>query len=312
MFSTLSQLPLLLTAIAPMSNPTPSPGVDWQAAEQVLKVVGVLAAAVWACYQLIYLRTIVPQVEFKFDWNMQPINAPQTSVPAALVTARHQKHALKRRCSPEARYLGILTVRFKNCGKTKIDLRSNGSHVCGIRYALVRDIGMVPGFTISNSNPLPQALEDGGKIFTNHAWIEPNETIDDVLILTFDRSDVAAIFFHCHVFQSNYSKRRLSAVSAFPLSFAPTKLESSTEDEEEAYKVESRIVAGLRDSIASAKHCLFKLPSGDLRTRIQGLVGNAEQTLANLKKSPNDKRLLSAAAIIDKEWTAIMTGMSKM
>jgi hypothetical protein len=81
-------------------------------------------------------------------------------------------------------------IRVTNIGASKVSLNQHGT---GLVVAFPADVQHVaPDDVAWSPVVLPGGNECWFEIFTEHAWVEPNETVSDDLLLDFDRTPMIA------------------------------------------------------------------------------------------------------------------------
>jgi hypothetical protein len=235
--------------------------------QSVAAAAAVIGGAVWGYFRFVRFRTLKPRLEFSFDWSCAD--------------------------DGETKSVAILTLRLRNPGNAKVDLRREKDEPrCFLKYALITaDLAHDALSLIS----LPvDELEHLDTVFLAHKWIEPSEAIDDVKILHIQRQGVLAAQFEVVI----YGAQKWSASAAFPLLGA--NMSSKSEDEQDQYQETEAVKEGLKNSLARARRALKHL-AGDDKTTLEGIIQETASLLGSLGSGLVGSHLLGEAKRLKRE-----------
>ena len=232
----------------------------WETANQVtssiqniITVIAICVGAVWGYFRFVRFRTLKPRLEFSFDWSNTP----------------HEKVG----------YVVILTLRLSNKGNSKVDLRKDNRDMCLLKYATRKAMNTSNDLSIISA-PCNK-LKHLGRIFREHKWIEPGETIDDVRVFNIKERDIMAVQFEVRI----YGTKKWSSSVAFPLTDSHITDNSLSEDEQDEYEELEAAEELLRSRIAEAKLAI-PIPTGrlsDQEKELADIMKESESLLDDFK-----------------------------
>ena len=231
--------------------------MDWETANWVassvqggITALAVVAGGAWAYYRFVRFRTLRPRLSFSFGWRLDVADG-----------------------SPP---LGVLTLKLRNTGNTKVHLKDEGRHRCFLKYGLIRSWTTCSEVSLAS---LPASkLEHLDAVFLEHSWIEPSETIDDVRVIRMPSSEVRAVQFQTLLFAS---RLKWSATAAFPVSTSPSHDQHVSEDFQAPYEQAEAIGEELASLVVRADRALSEAPEEE-GARLKELIERAETAYAAL------------------------------
>lgn len=156
---------------------------DWDTtfgiAQKVISIIGIIAGAIWAYFHYFRGRTYKPRLE--------------TSVSGKLLKQNET-------------ILLVATIRIKNVGLSKIDIKQKGS---GMRI-----IGLEENENVKTIEKYEGLRLKTISIFNKHSWIEPGETIDDLHTIILPNNEYIGIKLDVRLI-TNKIAWRFSSVECF-------------------------------------------------------------------------------------------------
>jgi hypothetical protein len=243
--------------------------MTWEFAEQIAKIfqsvsagLAIVVGGIWGYFKFVRFRTLKPRLEFAFDFN----------------------HARARGAAGVA----VLTLKLRNIGNTKVELREDGRPRCHLSYGLLTaDAGSSDRFSLVS---LPtRLLSPLGNVFVQHKWIEPSETIDDVKVFFIRDDSARAVQFELEI----YGIHRWSAAVAFPLAPGQLESEATSEDEQDDYEAWEAARKGLQNSLVDAERALSWVTQG--KKQLEDFIARAHGLLAATASGPSDATTIAEA-----------------
>ncbi len=161
-------------------------------AQKIFTIIGIIAGGVWTYFHYFHGRTYRPRLE--------------TNVSGKIL--KHDEVSLL-----------VATIKIKNVGLSKIDIKQKGSgmRIIGLeKKSNVQEIEKNEGVRLKT---IP--------VFENHAWIEPGETVEDIHTLTLPNQAYIGLMLDVRLV-TNKIAWRFSSVIDFPKT--PTNNKHKQED----------------------------------------------------------------------------------